>query len=228
MDNGNAVDFLKRYPETYCVNLALDIAMGLEHLHSLNPSIVHGDLKGANVLITDSRRACLADFGLSKAIDSKSISMTYYYSSVKTGGTVRWQAPELHDPYVIQQNSKASDIYAFACVCYELFSDHAPFYEQKADTAVLLSILQGMRPTRPSDELSKRRGLGDEIWTIIVTCWVQDPTQRPTAEQVVERLQASPNRRVDQRPLDNFSTNQSLLNHTDHPFSALAVASHLQ
>jgi hypothetical protein len=63
MENGNVIDFLKRYPVTYCVNLvsgsfripidvimqALDIALGLEHLHSLNPSIVHGDLKGVGL-----------------------------------------------------------------------------------------------------------------------------------------------------------------------------------
>jgi serine/threonine protein kinase len=107
------------------------------HLHSLKPSIIHGDLKGvslhvkaddceshlhffkANLLITRSGRAVLADFGLATAIDSKTIAMTHN-STTKTGGTVRWQAPELHNPQMQQHNNKATDIYAFGCVCYEV------------------------------------------------------------------------------------------------------------
>src|ERR1700683_4423239 len=79
----------------------------------------------------------------------------------------------------------------------QLFSGHVPFYEKKGpDSVVLLSVLQGRRPVRPSHDLSTSRGLGDEVWNIVVTCWAQDPTKRPTAEQVVERLQVLPNRRV--------------------------------
>jgi hypothetical protein len=109
-----------------------------------------------------------------------------------------------------------------------LFSGNLPFHEQKIDSAVLLSLLQRRRPARPSDELSKWRGLGDEVWTIVETCWAHDPTNRPTARQAVELLQSLPNRCVDRRPLDTFSTNilpQSLFEHTHHPLSALAIAS---
>jgi serine/threonine protein kinase len=73
----------------------------------------------ANVLITQSGRACLADFGLARAIDSNSMSMAQN-STIKSGGTVRWQAPELFNPTGCQQNTMCSDIYAFACVCYEV------------------------------------------------------------------------------------------------------------
>jgi len=157
--------------------------------------------------------------------------------------TLRWQAPELLDPDSNVYNGKPSDIYAFACVCYkvgclitltipqylsasQLFLGHAPFYE-KADMVVILSILKGMRPVRPSDDLSKRRGLGDEIWSIIVTCWAQDLTERPTAKQVVECLRVLPNRRVDQRTFNNFRPHFPFY-HTEHPFSALAATTHMQ
>lgn len=109
-----------------------------------------------------------------------------------------------------------------------MFSGNIPFHEQKADTAVLLSLLQQRRPARPSDALSKWRGLGDEVWTIVETCWAHDSTNRPTARQAVELLQSLPNRCIDRRPVDTFSANllpHSLFNHTNHPLSALAVAS---
>jgi serine/threonine protein kinase len=82
----------------------------------------------ANVLVTPSgfileslfySIGALADFGLATAIDSKTISMTHN-STTKTGGTLGWQAPKLYDPFVHQQNSKTTDIYALGCVCYEV------------------------------------------------------------------------------------------------------------
>ena len=73
-----------------------------------------------NVLITPSRWACIADFGLATVKDSKTLVM----STTRSGGTMRWLAPELLSPDDAQHTSKASDIYAFACVCYEVSSAH--------------------------------------------------------------------------------------------------------
>ena len=111
----------------------IDVAIGLEHLHSLK--LVHGDVKAVrasvcvnrlqlirfqiNVLVTHSGRAVLADFGvLSIMMDSQIPALSSTVSS-RAGGTMRWQAPE-----VLRggRNSAASDVYPFACVCYEVRS----------------------------------------------------------------------------------------------------------
>ncbi|KZP02198.1 kinase-like protein, partial [Athelia psychrophila] len=63
MKNGDMSHFLAQIGEIDCVPLAIDVAKGLEYLHSQN--ILHADLKCGNVLVSDARRACLADFGLS-------------------------------------------------------------------------------------------------------------------------------------------------------------------
>ncbi|KAF7343706.1 Adenylate cyclase [Mycena sanguinolenta] len=113
MENGDITRYLKN--DSVGVNrltLVLDIALGLEHLHSLK--LVHGDLKAINVLVTQSGRAVLADFGLASVADSKVLLST---SSGKRGGTVRWHAPEL---FYEGRSSFASDVYAFSCVCYEV------------------------------------------------------------------------------------------------------------
>jgi len=75
-----------------------------------------------NILVMPAGRACLADFGLATARDSKPIIMSSM-SSARTTGTLRWQAPELLNPESDEgdgRNSMSSDVYAFACVCYEV------------------------------------------------------------------------------------------------------------
>ncbi|KAG6805697.1 hypothetical protein H0H92_014346, partial [Tricholoma furcatifolium] len=99
---------------------ASDVAHGLEFLHEKN--IVHGDLKGANVLINSSQRACLADFGLASASDPEVLLWASFSSYTSKGGSVRWQAPELFDPEAADElhyATKATDIYAWASVAYE-------------------------------------------------------------------------------------------------------------
>ena len=73
-----------------------------------------------NILVTESGKACLADFGLSNYVDAEMLMWTSE-SSANTGGTVRWQAPELFNTE--NENSKPTketDVYAFSCVCYEV------------------------------------------------------------------------------------------------------------
>lgn len=75
----------------------------------------------ANILMNASERACLADFGLSTVMDADVLKWTSIETSAHAFGTVRWQAPELIDPdHEDAKASKPSDIYAFACVCYEV------------------------------------------------------------------------------------------------------------
>lgn len=84
--------------------------------------MIHGDLKGANILVNDSGRACLADFGISCVSDAHGMETASLSSASRQGGTVRYQAPELFDPEFESPRSKASDVYAFALVCYEVTS----------------------------------------------------------------------------------------------------------
>ncbi|KAF7333427.1 Protein kinase domain-containing protein [Mycena venus] len=116
MEHGNVMQFLgKAPPGTNRLSLILDVALGLKYLHAQN--VVHGDLKAINILVTPSRRACIADFGLASIANAMTLRFTHSTANVK-GGTARYQAPEL-----LQGESPShfgSDVYAFACVCYEV------------------------------------------------------------------------------------------------------------
>ena len=67
----------------YQINVLIDIAKAMSHLHSIN--FIHRDLKSMNVLINDDDRAVVIDFGTTRKIDS---TMT------DNVGTVSWMAPE--------------------------------------------------------------------------------------------------------------------------------------
>uniref|UniRef100_A0A0W0FIU1 Protein kinase domain-containing protein n=1 Tax=Moniliophthora roreri TaxID=221103 RepID=A0A0W0FIU1_MONRR len=154
-----------------------DIANGLGYLHS--KKIVHADLKGDNVLITSHGRACIADFGLSRLTDSQVLVMT---STRALAGTLRWTAPEI----LIGegQHTYRSDVYAFGCVCYEIYSHLRPFHDLRSDGAVILQVHLGKRPSRPGNTK-----LTDRIWSFIETCWATNPLQRPEPEWLIQMLE---------------------------------------
>ncbi|KAJ6598358.1 kinase-like domain-containing protein [Mycena vulgaris] len=181
MENGNILEFLRTDLSNTTDNLSLilDVARGLEYLHENR--IVHGDLKAINILVTPSRRACIADFGLSSIADAMTLRFTHSTAPTTRGGTTRYQAPELllgESP-----NHFGSDVYAFACVCYEILTLKAPFHELFNDAAVMFKVLAGARPSRPTGTL-----LIDGLWDLLQACWQTIPDERPTGAQIVEWL----------------------------------------
>eukprot|EP01042_Synura_sphagnicola_P001164 gene1164-biopygen1250 len=84
------------------IKIALDMARGLEYLHSEN--ILHRDIKSMNVLLNENGGACLADFGLARAN-----TVSFQGLRVKVG-TLNWMAPEV----------KASGVYTWAADVYSL------------------------------------------------------------------------------------------------------------
>ncbi|KAG6807925.1 hypothetical protein H0H92_005988, partial [Tricholoma furcatifolium] len=95
MENGDLAFYLKQNPEANCLKLFHDVAQGVRYLHGR--SIVHGDLKAINVLIDNSGTARICDFGLSGILDQGFFLETFEPTLASTGGTKRWQAPELFD-----------------------------------------------------------------------------------------------------------------------------------
>ncbi|KAJ7587383.1 kinase-like domain-containing protein [Mycena floridula] len=180
MENGNLVSYLKDHSDADRLSLALDVARGLEYLHSFDPPIIHGDLKGNNILITSNLRACVADFGLGKFIQTDALCQ--FTPSTTLPGALMWCAPELvtEDRPTI---TLASDVYALGCVFYEIFAGKVRFAHLTNFLHLVTAISSGTIPERPE-------GIDDNIWGIILQCWSLNPASRPTTQRILETLLA--------------------------------------
>ncbi|KAJ7583591.1 kinase-like domain-containing protein, partial [Mycena floridula] len=182
MSNGNLREYVQLHPDFNRLNAIRDIASGMQYLHEHIPPIVHADIRGHNVLVTDDLRCCLADFGLSSITEG----VTLTNNSSTNRGSLRWLAPEIILPSadVKQLNRSTRDIYAFGCTILEVYTGQHPFSQYiQVDAPVILDVIAGRRPRRPLDVFS------DWIWDLVEQCWHQDPERRPTARAIVEFLQ---------------------------------------
>ncbi|KAG6916783.1 hypothetical protein DXG01_005365 [Tephrocybe rancida] len=191
MENEDIHEYLKKTPDTPRVRLAMDVGNGLKYLH--DNDIIHGDLKSPNVLVDSAGRARLADFGISSVLDADIVSWTSQQTSSSKGGTVRWRAPEvLQGSGSVPTNSKKSDVYAWGCVAWEIFTGKLPFPDIMTD-AVAHHIIMGGRLMRPDPSSLPWTdfGLTEEIWACMEPCWEREPSERPTATMIVHRLNAN-------------------------------------
>ncbi|KAK7049437.1 hypothetical protein VNI00_006042 [Paramarasmius palmivorus] len=177
IEKGNLVNFLQGYPleSVDHIQLMYDITSGLSHLHSLK--IVHGDLKAANVLITGSHRACIADFGFSCVADSQVFKVTS--TATHTTGLARWCALEILSGGV---PTTRSDVYSAGCLYYEIVTGNPVFYDL-SNEAALIAVLQKKRPSKPPNT-----SIPDMLWSLIDQCLQAEPVSRPTTEDLLQRL----------------------------------------
>ncbi|KAJ7760609.1 kinase-like domain-containing protein [Mycena maculata] len=158
MRNGTMNSFVKNRIGTFPDRRLFETAQGLAYLHSQN--IVHGDLRGGNVLIDNGEHAQLADFGLAIVTDA-----TLGTTSTTSDGSWRWMAPELFDLQAeSKKRTKASDVYAFACLCIEIYTGEQPFPSIREHITVVFEILKQMRPPRPSGPPDGTRAMSDRLW----------------------------------------------------------------
>ncbi|KAI0731578.1 kinase-like domain-containing protein, partial [Fomitopsis betulina] len=190
MPNGHVIEFLQHHGNANRLSLLLDAARGLGYLHSESVSIVHGDLKGTNVLVDERGRACLSDFGLSSVlygIDTPNTATSV--SSFRS--TLRWMAPELHDPEHFGLDAaptRKSDVYSFSITMWEVFTGKTPYPEVRFDGQIILKIMNGKRPELPAAEVRGRVGLSLAVWSTMEVCWDHSPQKRPPISHVVKIL----------------------------------------
>ncbi|CAL8464410.1 g3945 [Coccomyxa elongata] len=159
----------------------MDIAAGMEHLHSLG--VLHADLKGANVLMKSAAKSnydnrgytCkLADFGLSRVMENNSTHV-----STSTFGTAAYMPAEL---LMEGKMTKAADVYSFAMLMHELLTGQQLF-EGMRQSQIICKVITGWRPSVPE-------GSPPTYVALMTDCWDVKFEQRPVFSSILPRLRS--------------------------------------
>ena len=145
-----------------------DVASGLAYLHSLEPPIVHQDVKPANVLLDDTGRYALTDFGIS----AQHGGVQSDYFDDENSGTMAYMAPERFQKDA--EPMAQSDIWGFGATLYEILTGQVPFGEDGG---------QAQPDGKVSLTFDSR--ISDDIKRLICTCLSKNPSERPSAEQLL-------------------------------------------
>ncbi|KAF8589937.1 ras GEF [Ramaria rubella] len=182
MEHRDALNYVCTNPNADRLKILCEVATGLEFLHK--HGVVHGDLRGANILISDAQIACITDFGLSVILEETDVHSS---ATADNHGNSRWMAPELINPeliglQVVKPNT-TTDVWSYGMLCLEILTGLPPFHHRTRAPAVISDLINGMRPTRPPVEVT-RRGLSDALWDLMQQCWHQTPRLRPSMTDI--------------------------------------------
>ena len=174
MHGGSVYDYIHRQGGSFTtrrlLRVASDIASGMDYLH--RSSIVHRDLKSANLLMDEHGDVKIGDFGVARVVDPIGVM------TAETG-TYRWMAPEVieHSPY-----TPKCDVYSYGIMIWELLTRSVPYAEQTPLQAAVGVVQNGLRPPIPAD-------CPESLRQILELTWRRNAEERPSFAELREMLQ---------------------------------------
>ena len=173
---GDFKDMMERngpLPEAMLSRVGADVAAGLAHAHERG--IVHRDVKPRNVLIDDRGSPKLADFGIARALDGT----TSHNRAESYLGTAAYSSPEQLNG---ERVTAKSDVYSLGATLYHAAVGRPPFLGNSIEVAN-----QHVNST-PAPPGKRGARIGEEKETLILDCLAKDPSRRPDAALVRDRL----------------------------------------
>ncbi|XP_059453044.1 serine/threonine-protein kinase STY8-like isoform X3 [Corylus avellana] len=173
MPGGSLYDYLHKNHNILelpqLLKFAIDVSKGMEYLHQ--SSIIHRDLKTANLLMDNHNVVKVADFGVARFQNQGGVM------TAETG-TYRWMAPEVinHQPY-----DQKADVFSFAIVLWELVTAKVP-YDTMTPLQAALGVRQGLRPDIP-------RNAHPKLLELMQRCWEAAPDSRPSFAEITAELE---------------------------------------
>ncbi|CAB3360938.1 Hypothetical predicted protein [Cloeon dipterum] len=159
--------------EEWIAYICREILRGLSYLHS--NKVIHRDIKGQNVLLTDNAEVKLVDFGVSAQLD-RTIGRRNTFI-----GTPYWMAPEV---IACEENSDAtydnrSDLWSLGITALEMAESQPPLCDLHPMRALFLI------PRNPPPRLRSKKW-PKKFHSFIETVLVKDYHQRPYTEQLLK------------------------------------------
>ena len=165
-------------PVSEAASILRDVARALVFAHE--KGIVHRDIKPENILLVGNT-AAVADFGIAKALVT---SRTRGEALTEVGvaiGTPQYMAPE--QAAGEETVDHRADLYAFACVAYEVLSGEPPFVGSPS------SMIRAHFTQAPTSISAKRADVPEALATLIARCLEKNPDDRPdSARELIPAL----------------------------------------
>ncbi|XP_035006140.1 mitogen-activated protein kinase kinase kinase kinase 4 isoform X8 [Hippoglossus stenolepis] len=186
---GSITDLVKntkgnQLKEDWIAYISREILRGLAHLHAHH--VIHRDIKGQNVLLTENAEVKLVDFGVSAQLD-RTVGRRNTFI-----GTPYWMAPEV---IACDENPDAtydyrSDLWSCGITAIEMAEGAPPLCDMHPMRALFL-IPRNPPPRLKSKKWSKK------FFSFIEGCLVKNYTQRPPTEQLLKHpfIRDQPNER---------------------------------
>ncbi|KAK1903327.1 TRAF2 and NCK-interacting protein kinase, partial [Dissostichus eleginoides] len=170
--------------EDWIAYISREILRGLAHLHAHH--VIHRDIKGQNVLLTENAEVKLVDFGVSAQLD-RTVGRRNTFI-----GTPYWMAPEV---IACDENPDAtydyrSDLWSVGITAIEMAEGAPPLCDMHPMRALFL-IPRNPPPRLKSKKWSKK------FFSFIEGCLVKNYTQRPPTDQLLKHpyIRDQPNER---------------------------------
>src|SRR5581483_2959867 len=146
------------------INIAYNIIYAISLIHGENA--IHRDLHSGNILFHQiNQNFRISDLGFCGPAD-KPLNSIY--------GNLPYIAPEV---IIGKETTKASDIYSFGILMWEISSGQPPFVDYEHDYELAMKMVNGMRPKIVPGILLEYRELMEQ-------CWDANPTKRPNASSL--------------------------------------------
>lgn len=142
------------------------ILEALEYSH--RAGVVHRDIKPGNVMITDSGRIKVMDFGIARAVSDSSSTVAETTAIV---GTAAYFSPEQAKGESVDARA---DLYSTGVVLYELLTGRPPF---RGDTPVAVAYQHVSEAPVPPSELTE--SVPRALDAVVLRALAKDPFQRP-------------------------------------------------
>ncbi|XP_018369680.1 PREDICTED: mitogen-activated protein kinase kinase kinase kinase 5 isoform X1 [Trachymyrmex cornetzi] len=147
---------------------------GLAYLHSMGK--MHRDIKGANILLTESGDVKLADFGVSAQITATINKRKSFI------GTPYWMAPEVAAVERKGGYNQLCDIWACGITAIELAELQPPMFDLHPMRALFLMSKSGFKPPTLKD----RDKWSPTFHNFVKVALTKNPKKRPTAEKLLQ------------------------------------------
>ncbi|KAM7265920.1 hypothetical protein ACFE04_003603 [Oxalis oulophora] len=172
------------------MKIGLDVAMGLDYLHSFTtPPHVHKDIKSGNILLDGNFRGKIINFGLARSAEAEEGEFALTRHIVGTKG---YMAPEYLEHGLV---STKLDVFSFGVLLLEMVTgkEAAGFYaEEKRSLSTLLSDENREEDLKlfvdPSMEGNYPLELVKFVIRLIDRCVKKDPMDRPSMDEIVQSL----------------------------------------